>query len=236
MTIFLTFFARTTISPAMSKLVVALLSVTFFLAGCAEAPQSQSTGTHSSAAAASVAAVRTQPAASKRSVWVEPPTGSHIGGGFARASGNTGSNDEPGLISAINSINQANAHQREQPFVLAAFSQVSGLSQQQVLTLQNQTRLPLGDLLAFNTIARNRQPKVQELAALKASGKSWAALAGANAMNIATVAQTVRTANDLAIRSYLSASENSPGTVQQLQNVGARTQTTGPGGSRPVGP
>jgi hypothetical protein len=217
----------------MSKLVVGLLSLTFFLAGCAESPPS--TGTQSNAAA-SVAAVRTQPAAANRSVWVEPLTGSHIGGGFARSSGNTGSNDESGLISAITSINQANAHQREQPFVLAAVSQVSGLSQRQVLTLQNQTRLPLGDLLAFNTIARNRESKVHELAALKSNGKSWAALAGANAMNIATVAQTVRTANDLAIRSYLSASENSSETELQFHGPGARTQTTGLGGSRPAGP
>ena len=197
----------------MLKSVVGLLSLSFLFAGCAESPQSVGT---QSTAATRVASVPTQPAVSKRSVWVEAPTGSHIGAGFARDSGNAGSNDEPGLITGINSINEANARKREQPFVLAAVSQVSGLSQEQLLSQQSHTRLTLGDLLAFNTIARNREPKVRELVILKSNGKSWSELARANAITVATLAKTVRTANDLTIRSYVNASQNGQGLGQFL--------------------
>jgi hypothetical protein len=213
----LTFFARTAISPPMSKLVVALLSVTFFLAGCAESPQS--TGTQSSATA-SVAAVRTQPAASKRSVWVEPPTGSHIGGGFARNSGNTGSNDEPGLASAIKSINAAESSPREQSYALAAVSVVSGVSQAELVRQQNQTQLRLGELFAFNTIARNREAKVHELVGLRSQGKSWTDIAQANGTNIAAVAKIVRRGDDLTVQFYLKSTQGGTDTADQLHDFG----------------
>ena len=55
-------------------------------------------------------------------------------------------------------------------------------------------------------------------------------------MNIAAVAQTVRTANDLTIRSYLNASENGSGNELQLHGPGVGGQPIGVGGSRPSGP
>lgn len=217
----LTFFARTSIWPPMSKLVVALLSVTFFLAGCAESPQS--TGTQSRAAA-SVAAVQTQPAASPRSVWVEPPTGSHIGGGFARSSGNTGRNDEPGLASAIKSINAAESSPRERSYALAAVSVVSGVSQAELLRQQNQTKLRLGELFAFNTIARNREAKVHELVSLRSQGKSWTDIAQANGTNIAAVAKIVRRGDDLTVQSYLKDTQGGTDTADQLHDFGRSQQ------------
>ncbi|MGH8095591.1 MAG: hypothetical protein ACREIF_19340 [Chthoniobacterales bacterium] len=170
----------------------------------------------------------------KRALWVEPPTGSHIGGGFVNRGGNTGSNDEPGLANAITAINSAESSQQERSYALAAVSVVSGVSQAQLLKQQNQMRLRLGELLAFNTIARNHQPKVQELVNLRSQGKSWTNLAQANGMNIATVAKIARRANELTVDSYLKGSQEGTATADQLHDfgrapAGVRSSVTPPG-------
>ncbi len=231
----------------MEKLIVNLvvaLVATVILAGCASSPQSGGTAstntTSTSSASTSSAAVAVAPAAPvqpQKSVWVEAPTGSHIGGGFVGRSSTRSTNDEPGLIAAINSINAAETRQREQQFVLRAASQVSGMSQDLILAQQKQMRVRLGELLALNLIARNQPPKVREMINLKAQGKSWTDLARANSISVASVAQTVRKANELAMNSYLKeAQTGGTGTELQLHNQGVSAQPTSIGGARPSGP
>ncbi len=216
----------------IANFLVALVG-TILLAGCASSPQSAgtaSTGSHS------VAVASTEPARPEKSVWVEPPTGSHLGGGFARRSSTAVTNDEPGLVAAINSINAAEARQREQPFALRAASQVSGMSQDLILAQQKQLRLRLGELLALNVIARNQQPKVRQMIDLRAKGTSWSQLAQSNSISVAAVAQTVRKASDLTINSYVSAAQSGTGTELQLHNQGVSAQPTLGGAGRPAGP
>jgi hypothetical protein len=154
------------ISVCVTTSLFGSLSVGFLLASCAAAPQSTGTQT-----AASTSTVSSRPVEHRQSVWVDPPTGSHVGGGFVRTGGNTGSDDEPGLISAIDSINRAETSQRELPYAISAVAFVNGVSESQLLAQQHQTQLRLGELLALRTIARNPTPKVQELASLKSQGK-----------------------------------------------------------------
>jgi len=165
---------------------------------------------------------------------VDPPTGSHVGGGFVRTGGNAGSDDERGLISAIDSINRAATSQREQPYAISAVAFVNGVSESQLLAQQHQTQLRLGELLALRTIARNQPSKVQELASLKSQGKRWSDLAQANGMTVATVAKVVRRANDLTVESYLGNLEK-PGAPNIIRGLVVAPQGR-PQGSGPVGP
>lgn len=219
------------VSACVTRSFFGSVSVGFLLGSCAAGPQSA--GTQSSTAT-SVAAVSSQPVEHRQSVWVDPPTGSHVGGGFVRTGGNAGSDDEPGLISAIDSINRAASSQREQPYAISAVAFVNGVSESQLLAQQHQTQLRLGELLAVRTIARNQPSKVQELASLKSQGKRWSDLAQANGMTVATVAKVVRRANDLTVESYLGNLEK-PGAPNIIRGLGVAPQGR-PQGSGPVGP
>jgi len=207
------------------SLVPIVVVVIAFLGGCAAPPQpagSQSAATQPAT---------TQPTQNERTVWVPPPVGSLLGGGYVRVASDIGSNDEPGLVSAINALNAAAGSKQERPFVVSAVARVSGLSEQQVQTQQDQMQLRFGELLAFNTIARNHESKVRELANLKAKGKSWSELAQTNAINIAAVAQTVRNANDLAAGSFTNSAERAKGGQRKLQDMGVHPQpNVRPGG------
>jgi hypothetical protein len=215
----------------MLKPCFGLLAASALLASCAAPPQSAGTQSSSAAPAATVSS---QPVEHRQAVWVDPPTGSHVGGGFVRTGSGSGSNDEQGLISAIESINRAETSQREHPYAISAASVVSGISEGNLLAQQHQTQLRLGELLALNTIAQNRAPKVQELARLRSQGRSWSDLSRANGMNIAVVAQKVRRANDLAVNSYLAGLEK-PGGPNIIRGLGVAPQGR-PQGSGPVGP
>jgi len=215
---------------AMLKSFLGLLSAGCLLASCAAPPQSA--GTRSGPT--TVASASSRPAERRQAVWVDAPTGSHVGGGFTRAGNVTGSNDEPGLVSAIDSIDRAETSQRERPYAISAVAVVSGVSETQLLEQQHRTQLRLGELLALNTIARNRASKVQELAGLRSQGKGWADIARANGMTVASVAQTVRRANDLTVESYLANLEK-PGAPTIIRGLGVAPQGRPPGSS-PAGP
>ena len=211
------------------SLVPIVVVVIACLGGCAAPPQPA--GTQSAAAAQSGGAPRVaaQSTGNERTVWTPPPVGSLLGGGYVRVASDVGTNDEPGLISAINTLNAAAGSKQERPFVVSAVARVSGLSEAQVQRQQDQMQVRFGELLAFNTIARNHEPKVRELAGLKARGKTWKELTQTNAISIATVAKTVRNANDLAAGSFSSNAERESGGERKLHDLGVRPQVR-PGG------
>ena len=215
----------------MLKSFLGLLSASCLLASCAAPPQSAGTR---STAPTTVAAASSRPVERRQAVWVDAPTGSHVGGGFTRAGNITGSNDEPGLISAIDSIDRAETSQRERPYAISAVAVVSGVSEAQLLEQQHRTQLRLGELLALNTIARNRASKVQELVGLRSQGKGWADIARANGLTVASVAHAVRRANDLTVESYLANLEQ-PGAPTIIRGLGVAPQGRPPGSS-PAGP
>jgi hypothetical protein len=222
----------------MQKFLTFLLPGALMLAGCATAPQSASTS--ASTTTASKTNLSSFPTSTsshqERAVWVDPPTGSHIGGGFARVPRSSTSNDESGLVDSISALNSAETKPQTQPFALHAVSQVSGLSEKQILSQQNQLRLRLGDLLALNVIARNQPAKVNQLYNLKASGKSWGYLAQQNSVPFGSVVQQVRQASDLAAGSYVKSATSGSGTELQLRNQGVSSQGRSVVGGGPAGP
>lgn len=226
-------------SPAMLKFLTLLLPGAVLLAGCSTAPESASTSAATTSRTSTTTASKTNLSSfsttsssqSERAVWVDPPTGSHIGGGFARVPRGSTANNESGLIDSISALNSAETKPQTQPFALRAVSQVSGLSEKQLLSQQNQLRLRIGDLLALNVIARNQPAKVSQLYNQKASGKSWGYLAQQNSIPFATVAQRVREASDLAAGSYVKSATTGSGTELQLRNQGVAPRGQEFGGS-----
>jgi hypothetical protein len=224
----------------MLKFLTFLLPGAVLVAGCTTAPQSASTTASAPTAATTNKSnlssfSSTSSSHQERAVWVDPPTGSHIGGGFARAPRSSTTNDETGLIDSIGALNAAEAKSQQQPFALHAVSQVSGLSEQQILAQQSQMRLRLGDLLALNVIARNQPAKVRQLFDLKAGGKSWGYLAQQNAVPFGAVAERVRQASDLAAGSYVKNATQGSGSNLQLRNQGVTPQGTSIVGGAPTG-
>ena len=72
---------------------------------------------------------------------------------------------------------------------------------------------------------------MQEIATLKARGRSWTDLAKANGLSIGTVAQVARNANELTINSYTNSAERAKGSQQKLKDLGVHPQTNvRPGG------
>jgi hypothetical protein len=140
-----------------------------------------------------------------------------------------GRNDEAGLVGAINSINAAEQRPREQPLVLAVAAQLSGLSQDQLLTQQNQTHLRIGELLTLNILARNQVAKVNELATRKSQGQSWSDLARTSGTNVASVAQRVRRADELTAKAFLQHQDTGQQDVRNLQGPGVGGQGRAPG-------
>jgi hypothetical protein len=108
--------------------------------------------------------------------------------------------------------------------VLAVSSQLSGVSQQQLLTQQNQTHLRMGELLTLNILARNQPAKVNELAAHKSQGQSWSDLARANGTNVAAVAERVRRADELTAKAFVQHRQTGEEDVRNLQGPGVAGQ------------
>lgn len=213
----------------MKKSLVPVSLAISLLGGCAVSSQPNATSS-AGTTQSTTATASTQPSGNERSVWVPPPAGSLLGGGFVRIANDTGGNDEPGLVSAINFLNASAGSKVERQYVVSAVARVSGLSERQVQAQQDQLQLRFGELLAFNTIARNHEAKVRELASLKATGKTWTELAKANATSIAAVAQTVRNAQDITASSYTNAAERAKGGQRKLQEMGVRPHAPPPGG------
>ena len=208
-------------------------SAVCLLAGCATSPQSA--GTHSSAGGQSVAsaAVNSAPAQSDegyQTVYVAPPTGSLLGGGYARVATDVKGNDEKALLGTINQLNAAAGTKTERPFVIKSISRVTGVSERELQAQQDLLRLQFGQLCAINAIARGDSNKVGQIASLKSKGKTWTELATSNGISIAAVVQTTRNANTLTVAAYSSAAERAHGSAEKLKSMGIHPQRRAPGG------
>ena len=139
--------------------------------------------------------------------------------------------DEKALIGNIRRLNAAAGTAAERPFVVNAVSRVTGVSERELQAQQDVLQMRFGELCAINAIARGNSNKVQEIATLKARGRSWTDLAKANGLSIGTVAQVARNANELTINSYTNSAERAKGSQQKLKDLGVHPQTNvRPGG------
>jgi hypothetical protein len=211
----------------MSKLLVGLLSIGCFLAGCAAPPQAARSQA-SAAPSASAGTVDSAPAQNDQdyeTIWVPHPVGSLLGGGAVRVpKKNTGGNDEVALLSNIRQLNAAAGTAVERPFVISAVSRVTGVSERELQAQQDVLQLRFGELCAINAIARGDSNKVQEIANLRAKGKNWTDLARANGLSIATVVQTTRNANDITVTSFSNSADRKKGGQDKLRDMGVHPQ------------
>jgi hypothetical protein len=215
----------------MLKLFLASLSTLCLIAGCA-APQPTAT----SQAAAGNSAVATVDSASTagdqeyETVFVPPPVGSLLGGGAVRVPKTYSGADEQALVGNIRRLNAAAGAQDERPFVVNAVSRVTGVSERDLQAQQDRLRLRFGELCAINTIARGNTAKAQEIADLKAKGRSWTDLAKANGLSIANVAQVARNASDMTAAAYSNSADRKKGGDRKMHELGVRgTNPSRPG-------
>jgi hypothetical protein len=155
-----------------------------------------------------------------QSVYVAPPTGSLLGGGYARVPTNIKGSDEKALLGTINQLNAAAGTKGELPFVIRSISRVTGVSERELQAQQDLLRLQFGQLCAINAIARGDSNKVGQIASLKSKGKTWTELAASNGINLAAVVQTARNANDLTVAAYSNAAERAHGSAEKLKSLG----------------
>lgn len=217
---------------AMNNVLVSALVLSLgSLGGCAM-PDSGPAATASTAVSSSVNnTTAAESAGSSRTVWVPPPVGSLLGGGYVRVANSVQGNDENALIGTIKLLNAAAGTQVERPYVIAAVSRTTGVSERELQAQQDVLQLRFGELCAINTIARGNSNKVQEIASQKRKGRSWTELAQSNGVGIATVVQTARNANELTINSYSNSAERAKGGQQKLKEMGVKVQpNVQPGG------
>ena len=209
----------------MSKSPFVYLSILSLLAGCAATPQpAQRQPAATTGPSAAVADVNTAPAASDQdyeTVFVPPPVGSLLGGGSVRVPKKTvAGTDETALLSHIRRLNAAAGTKEERPYVVAAVSRATGVSERELQAQQDILRLRFGELCAINAIARGNSNKVGEIATLKSKGKTWTDLAKSNGVNIATVVQAARNASEMTATQYSNYAERAGGGHEQVERHG----------------
>ncbi len=201
------------------------------LAGCifvgCSAPQPAGSPALTGGQAAAVSTVDSASAESEEdydTVFVPPPVGSLLGGGSVRVARNYSGNDERALQGNIRRLNAAAGTEIERPFVVRAIARVTGVREGELQAQQDVLRLRFGELCAINAIARGDSKKVQEIARLEAKGRSWADVARAHGMSIATVAQVARNANEITISSFNNSADRRMGGQRKMKELGARVQ------------
>ena len=192
-----------------------------FLGGCAmPAAHPGATASASSAGQSSASGS----GAGYRTVWVPPPVGSLLGGGYVRVATDVQGNDEAALLGTINQLNAAGGTRNERPFVIAAVSRSTGVTARDLQAQQDRLQLRFGELCAINTIARGNSNKVDEIATLKSKGRTWTELATANGVSITAVVQTARNANQITVDSYSNSADRADGGRDKIKNLGVRPQ------------
>ena len=177
------------------------------------------------------AAAFAQDSGNSRTIYVPPPVGSLLGGGYVRVPTETRGSDESALVGMINKLNAAGGEKRERQFVLEAVSRSTGVSQRELQAQQDVLRLRFGDLCAINAIARGNSDKVGEIASLRSKGSTWTQLAKANGVNIATVVQTTRNADQLTVTSFSNSVDRAKGGTDKWKALGIKPQpNVRPGG------
>ncbi len=197
------------------------------MVGCA-APQQVAPAQASATQSAASDAINAAPPDNDddyETIFVPPPVGSLLGGGSVRVAKKkiTGTG-ENALVGNINRLNAAAGAVRERPFVVAAISQVTGVTVGELQAQQDVLRLRFGELFAINAIARGNSNKVQEIATLHRKGRSWTDLARANGINMATVVQMAQNANELTATSFTNAAERAKGGQQKMKEMGVFPQ------------
>jgi hypothetical protein len=131
----------------------------------------------------SLQAGEAKPQSNKEStVWVAPPVGSLIGGGYAgsgqtRIWAKTIEHEKPALRNAIEMLDsQGGLVVRGVGLVPAAVAWQTKVPVRQLVQQQADTRLSYGELLIANSLAQGSEKSFNEILALRRKSKSWGEL------------------------------------------------------------
>ena len=128
-------------NPSMLKPFVGLLSISCLLASCAAPPQAARSQA-SAGQSASAASINNVPADNDdqyETVFVPPPVGSLLGGGSVRVPKKTiTGTDENALVGNIRRLNAAAGSADERPFVVAAVSRVTVVTERELQAQQEE--------------------------------------------------------------------------------------------------
>ena len=140
----------------------------------------------------------------KRTVWVSPPAGSLLGGGFVDA-GNTDAapakavmtSDKASFRAALTNFDaQSGTIVNGWSLIIPAVAWQSGAKVETVKKQQATTGLSFGELLVANSLATGSGKSFNEILALKAKTKRWGEVAKQVGINIDSITARLRTASE----------------------------------------
>ncbi len=131
-----------------------------------------------------------------RTVWVPPPTGSLLGGGYFPVPAEVSGEGEEALLAAIRQLNATAGRKQDRPYVVTAIARSTGVSAEELQMQQQLFGMQFGDLCAVNAIAQGKRPVAQRIAALK-SHQSWTEIARSYGLTISHLIQTARSAGEI---------------------------------------
>ena len=183
---------------------------------------------------------QTSAPAKKRTVWVDPPTGSLLGRGAINA-GDQGDGrssaatvsaaEKPTFRTALGDLNAQSATVVEGRSLIGPA--VSGQTGVPLDTLKKQraaTGLSFGELLVANSLASGSGKSFNEIVRLKAKAQTWSQLAQQLNVNIDSISARLRTASESVkyadSRRRQRREQNTRDTMDQIKNAGKMT----PGG------
>jgi hypothetical protein len=149
---------------------------------------------------------QTSAPATKRTVWVEPPTGSLLGRGAIDAGDQGDGRSSAATVSAAEkptfrtALSELNAHSATVVEGLSLIGpSVSGQTGVPLDTLKKQraaTGLSFGELLVANSLASGSGKNFNEIVRMKAKAQTWSHLAQQLNINIDSISARLRTASE----------------------------------------
>ncbi len=142
----------------------------------------------------------------KRTVWVDPATGSLLGGGYADAgdsndarptTASVSAAEKPSFKTALNDLNAQTATVVEGWSLIGpAVSSQTGVPVETVRKQRAATGLSFGELLVANSLATGSGKTFNEIVRMKAKSQSWDQLAKQLNINIDSITARLRAAGD----------------------------------------
>jgi hypothetical protein len=140
----------------------------------------------------------------KRTVWVAPPTGSLLGGGYADA-GNTdssnaaattlGANEKSSFRTALGELNtQAGTIVDGYALIIPAVALQTGVPQDTIKKQRAATGMTYGELLVANSMAKGSGKAFNEIVNMRGKEKSWQELSLRLRINIDSITARLKNA------------------------------------------
>jgi len=159
-----------------------------------------------------IAVGQSQPAASpspakKRTVWVDPPLGSHIGGGYTDAGDASDSSkaatgidrrgENPALAKALAQLNaQTGTVVQGYALISEAVALQTRIPAAKIRAQRSATGLSFGDLLVANSLAEGSGKSFNEVLAMKTKSGAWDPLAKKLSIDMNSIIARTRAASE----------------------------------------